>query len=136
MAKPYIHAKSSARRFGGVPEDYLDLHTLLDSSKSCIADCRHRALTHNSWFLFILEKIYGANITNSEGKLVSTRTLGELHILEDYGGAFIPSAQDFLQNIVMEPWMNNEKGSKPSSMKLVNTGRDLGRATNSEKGSD
>lgn len=45
MAKPMVHAESSARRFGGVPSDYLKVHQLLDSSKSTHADCRHRALT-------------------------------------------------------------------------------------------
>lgn len=77
MAKPYIHAKSSARKFGGNPEDYLAIHDLMDSRKSVCADNRHRALTHNSWFLFLLEKIFGTNITNSQGRLVSVRTIGE-----------------------------------------------------------
>lgn len=31
---PYIHAELSAKRFGGVPEDYLDIHELMDSSKA------------------------------------------------------------------------------------------------------
>lgn len=51
MAKPYIHAESSARRFGGVPKDYLEIHNIMDSSKAVFADNRHRALTHNSWFI-------------------------------------------------------------------------------------
>lgn len=50
MAKPYIHAISSAKRFGGKPEDYIEIHNLMDSSKGAIPDNRHRALTHNSWF--------------------------------------------------------------------------------------
>jgi hypothetical protein len=92
--KPFIHAESSAKKFGGQPEDYLEIHNLLDSSKSVIADNRHRALTHNSWFLFILEKIFGVTITNSDGKKVSVRDVGEQHIIEDFRGQFIPSAQD------------------------------------------
>lgn len=58
MSKPIIHAQSSARKFWWIAEDYLDIHELMDNSKSTIADNRHRALTHNSWFLFILEKIF------------------------------------------------------------------------------
>ena len=46
--KPIIHAESSARKFGGQPEDYLEIHNFMDSSKSVIADNRHRALTHNT----------------------------------------------------------------------------------------
>lgn len=62
MAKPIVHAASSARRYGGVPEDYLELHDLMDSSKSAFPDNRHRALTHNSWFFFIVERILGHKI--------------------------------------------------------------------------
>lgn len=57
--KPHIHAESSAKKFGGKPEDYLDIHNLLDSSKAALCDSRHRVLTHNSWFVgVILEKIW------------------------------------------------------------------------------
>jgi hypothetical protein len=120
MAKPYIHALSSARRFGGVPEDYLPIHDLLDSSKGQIADSRHRALTHNAWFLsVILEKIFGHNIKNSDGRLVSVRDIGEQHVLEDYGNRYIPSAQDFLQEIEMKEWMVKGAGAPPSHAKVL-----------------
>ena len=33
MANPYIHSRSSAKRYGGKPEDYLEIHKLLDSPK-------------------------------------------------------------------------------------------------------
>jgi hypothetical protein len=120
MSKPYIHAISSAKKFGGVPEDYLAIHDFMDSSKGTIADSRHRALTHNAWFLsVILEKVFGHNVTNSNGRLVSVRDIGEQHILEDYGGRFIPSAQDFLQEIEIKEWMVQGKGAPPSFAKLV-----------------
>jgi hypothetical protein len=48
VAKPYRHAVSSAKKWGGVPEDYLPVHDLFDSSKAVIADNRHRAFTHHS----------------------------------------------------------------------------------------
>lgn len=107
MSKPYIHACSSARKFGGKPEDYMELHNLLDSSKSALADNRHRALTHNTWFVsVILERIFGSTFVNSEGRTVSVRDVAEQHILEDYGGRFIPTAQDFLQEIPYQDWMS------------------------------
>lgn len=118
MSKPWIHAESSAKKFGGEPEDYIEIHNLLDSSKGTIADSRHRALTHNAWFLFILEKIFGVRIVNSEGRVVSVRDVGEQHILEDYRMRFIPSAQDFLQEIEVKEWMVSGKGQPPSSAKL------------------
>ncbi len=119
MSKPYIHASSSAKKFGGVPEDYIEIHNLLDSSKSVIADNRHRCLTHNSWFLFILEKIFGVTITNKDNKVVSVRDIGEQHILEDFGGKFIPSAQDYLIEMEFKDWMQNGNGYPPSYAKLI-----------------
>lgn len=119
MAKPWIHAESSAKKFGGKPEDYIEIHNLMDSSKGTIADSRHRALTHNAWFLStILERIFGVTITNSEGHKVSVRDVGEQHILEDFGLRFIPSAQDYLQEIEMKEWMVSGKGAPPSFAKV------------------
>ena len=81
MAKPFIHSKSSVKKFGGHENDYLEIHNLLDSSKSIVADNRHRVFTHNSWFVsVIIERIYGITITNSEGKEVSTREIADRRI--------------------------------------------------------
>lgn len=116
MAKPYTHAQSSARKWGGKPEDYLPIHDLLDSSKGALPDHRHRALCHNSWFLsVILEKVFGINITNSDGKLVSVREVGEQHCLEDLG--CIPTAQDYLCEMEYRDWMGG-KGKPPSHAKI------------------
>jgi hypothetical protein len=120
MAKPWIHAQSSAKKFGGKPEDYIDIHNLMDSSKAVIADNRHRALTHTSWFIgFILEKIFGTVITNSDGKKVSVRDVGEQHVLEDFGMKFIPSAQDYLEQMEHQEWMISGKGEPPPSFKRL-----------------
>lgn len=120
MSKPYIHALSSAKRYGGKPEDYMDIHNLLDSSKATIPDLRHRALTHNSWFIgTILELIFGSTRVNSAGKVYSIRDIGEQHVLEDYKNKFIPSAQDFLQEIEVKEWMVNGKGVPSSYYKVM-----------------
>lgn len=122
MSKPYIHAQSSARKFGGEPEDYIEIHNFMDSSKGAIADNRHRTLTHNSWFIAPdgpLERIFGITITNSNGRHVSVRDIGEQHILEDFGGKFIPTPQDYLAGVPFEDWMNNGKGEPPPSYKKL-----------------
>ena len=122
MSKPWIHAKNSAKKFGGKPEDYLEIHNLMDSSKGSMGDNRHRCLTHNSWFIAAggpLERIFGVNIVNSEGRSVSVRDIGEQHILEDFGMRFIPTAQDYLQEMEIQPWMSNMGGSSPSSHKKI-----------------
>lgn len=124
MSKPYIHACSSARRFGGTPEDYIEIHNLLDSSKGVIADSRHRALTHTSWFLsVILERIFGVTITNSAGRTISVRDIGEQHVLEDFSGRFIPSAQDYLEGTKFEDWMLRGTGAPPPSFRFAKLSR-------------
>lgn len=131
MSKPFIHAKRSAKKYGGIPEDYLEIHNLMDSSKGSIADNRHRALTHNAWFISnIIEKIFGVNITNSEQKLVSTRDIAEDHVLEDFGMKFIPSAQDYLSEMEFKDWMQNGKGDPPTSFRKI---QDKINRTNSSK---
>jgi len=118
MAKPHIHAASSAKKFGGQADDYLEVHMFMDSSKAAMPDNRHRALTHNSWFIgTVLERVFGYSITNSEGKEVSVRDIGEQHVLEDFCGV-IPTAQDYLQSMAFEDWMDNGRGIVPSHAKL------------------
>lgn len=122
MSKPWIHAESSARRYGGQPEDYIAIHNLMDSSKSTIADSRHRALTHNAWFIGTdgpLERIFGVTMTNSAGRVISVRDIGEQHVMEDFGNRFIPSAQDYLEGIPMQQWMIKGRGTPPNSIGAV-----------------
>ncbi len=120
MAKPWVHAVSSAGRFGGVPEDYIQLHNHLDATKSAFADNRHRAVTHNAWYIGPdgpLESAFGVTITNSDGKQIAVRTVAEQHIMEDFGG-FIPTLQDFLCEMEYKPWMNGQ-GEPPSRAKTM-----------------
>ena len=119
MAKPWIHAQASARRFGGVPEDYIEIHEFLDTSKSAVPDNRHRIFTHNAWFIFFIpERVFGRNVTNSDGREVSVREICEQHVQEDFGG-FIPSAQDWVQALEMQGWMNNGRGGVPPSFEGI-----------------
>ena len=119
MAKPYIHAQSAANKWGGVPEDYLEIEDFMDSSKSAFSDNRHRALTHNGWFIFVCERVFGHNITNSDGRVVSVRDICERHILEDFGGKYIPTVHDYLENMEFAPWMNNGIEGAPTSFKKI-----------------
>jgi hypothetical protein len=121
MSKPIYHAISAAKKWGGKPEDYIDIHNFMDSSKGALPDNRHRALTHNSWFIsVVIEKVFGVSFVNSEGKVISTRDVAELHVLQDYNMKYIPTAQDFLQNMAWQEWMDNgKKGFPPSHAKIA-----------------
>lgn len=104
MAHPYHHALRSVKLFGGVPEDYLAIHNWFDESKSHMPDLRHRALRHHSEGIFLCESIFGITITNSVGKKVPTRLIGEQHVKDDLG--WIPTVKDWLGNLKIEPWMS------------------------------
>jgi hypothetical protein len=108
MANPLIHSKSSVKRWGGKVEDYLPLHELIDSPKATMNNNSARALTHNTWFAYtIMPKIFGYNITNSDGRSVDVVDIAMLHIAEDFRMKFVPTAQDYLQHIQVQAWFNN-----------------------------
>ena len=86
MAHPFEHARSSAKKFGGRPEDYLKIHNWFDESKSFFTDFRHRALRHHAEGIFLVERIFGVTVVNSDGKQVPVRYIGEQHVKEDLGG--------------------------------------------------
>jgi hypothetical protein len=157
MAKPFIHARSSAKKYGGIEEDYIDIHNWMDSSKSFISDNRHRALWHSSAGIFYMERIFGVHfdgikkikekynlpdsfdddilqllkdnrergtcMKNSDGKMVSVRDIAEQHVLEDYGMKFIPTAQDYIENMEFQDWMNNGRSGCPNSYKRIESNK-------------
>jgi hypothetical protein len=109
------HAESSARKFGGIAEDYLPIHNWFDESKSFVADFRHRALRHHAEGIFLAERIFGVAITNSDGRRVPVRYLGEQHVKEDLGR--IPTVQDWLSQIKPARWMYGQRlGQDDSSL--------------------
>lgn len=119
MSTPLKHSESSVRKWKGTVEDYIDIHAKMDCSKKYFPDNRHRMLTHNMFFIFeVIIPLYGEYITNSDGRVVSVKDICELHILEDYHMRYIPTPQDWLENLQLKSWMNNGMGEAPSSAKL------------------
>lgn len=112
MAHPFHHAERSARLFGGEPDDYVEIHSWFDESKAHLPDVRHRALRHHSEGIFLCEKLFGVTVTNSDGKRIPVRLLGEQHVKDDLG--FVPTVKDWLTNLTLEPWMRRTP-FKPSS---------------------
>jgi hypothetical protein len=95
MAHPKEHSKSSAKKFGGNPEDYDHLHQWLDETKSWFGDSLHRMFRHHSEGIFEMEKKFGVSFVNSDGKTVYTRYVGEQHVKEDCNN-YIPSAKEWI----------------------------------------
>jgi hypothetical protein len=104
--KPFIHSGVSVRKWGGMPDDYQEIHDFLDISKSASADMRHRVLLHHSMGPYIAERVFGITITNSDGKEVSVRDIAEQHIMDDMGGV-IPSFDQWVKELNMKSWMGN-----------------------------
>ena len=104
MSNPFYHAISSAKRFGGQPEDYLDIHEWFDRGKSSQPDFKHRALSHHAQGIYDAARLFGATITISTGARIPTRLVGEQHVQEDLG--FIPSFQDWMDLLFAKRWMN------------------------------
>lgn len=102
---PYHHAVSSAKKFGGLPEDYLELHNWFDATKAFTGNWTHRALRHHAAGVAWAVTKFGSTLRNSEEKKVPIKSLAEQHVEEDCG--FIPTVQDWLQPILEKPkdWM-------------------------------
>jgi len=108
MSHPYYHAKSSASKFGGVPEDYIEIHEWFDSTKAAWADTRHRAILHSSFGIYLGQQVFGETIIRkSDGKEIPFRPIGEQHVLEDLG--FIPTIENWLDNLPRQKWMSKGK---------------------------
>lgn len=100
--KPYLHARISAKTHGGVPADYQDIHDFIDGTKAAHPDVRHRAILHNAYGCFIVERVFGTTRINSDGKEYSTRDIAEEHIIQDVG--FLPTISDYLQHMTTQEW--------------------------------
>ncbi len=117
MGDILFHSKSSARRFGGTPEDYAPIHKFLDQSKLYIADWRHRALLHSTFGISLCEQFFGdLYMRPSDNELVSTRAVAEQHILEDLNA--IPTPAEFLREMPLRRWMN---GMTPDQKRRMQT---------------
>jgi hypothetical protein len=108
MGDPLQHSKSSAARFGGIADDYLHIHTVMDSSKLFLADWRHRALLHNTFGIHVFEQLMGSSFKRkSDDVEVCTRSVITQHIIEDLGA--VPTPGEFLREMPIKYWMSGIK---------------------------
>jgi hypothetical protein len=102
---PWKHAESSAMKWGGSPIDYIHIHDWLDETKQFTGDWTHRALRHHSAGVQWAIRRFGHTVKTSDGKLIPTKMVVELHIEEDCG--FIPTVAHYLEPLRNNPieWM-------------------------------
>lgn len=112
MAQSFIHAETSARHFGGKPEDYLAIHEWIDQFKSTYGDVRHRAMLHHAKGPWMAQDVFGIYIEifdekKQKTKKVLVRDIAENHIVEDLG--CIPSPGDWLDCMNCKVWMGGKR---------------------------
>ena len=84
--RPYHHSKASVSRYGGQWQDYLEIHSLIDSSKTGCSNLKHRMILHNvDLTAELFKNKFGSNFSN---------ILAD-HINEDIGKPV--SLQDWLR---------------------------------------
>lgn len=120
MSDPLHHAMSSARKFGGVFEDYLPIHDWFDLSKEGFGDARHRSMRHHTEGIgWCIEK-FGRyiKVVGPDGayRNISTRMIAEQHLIEDLG--FLPTMADWLKCMKLESWMIKRAMARPDLGKL------------------
>lgn len=115
MGNVQFHSESSARKFGGVADDYVGIHKFLDQSKLYLADWRHRALLHSTFGVALCEQFFGDLYRRSSDAVpVCVRTVAEQHLIEDMGAILTPG--EFLREMPIRPWMN---GLTPSEKRYL-----------------
>jgi hypothetical protein len=98
MANPAHHAISSARRYGGEPEQYRPIHEWFDEPKEWFADFRQRAIRHHSEGIGIACGLFAdivVDIGDGRTRIVPVRWIAEQHVREDLDR--IPTAADWLR---------------------------------------
>jgi len=103
----WFHAQSAARKWGGVPDDYIDIEEFIDSSKKIIGDVRHRSLYHHTEGCWLVQRIFGRTIQVGERKTVPVRLIAERHIIEDLG--WLPSPADYIEGMPIATWMGGKQ---------------------------
>jgi len=112
MSNPLVHAERSAKRWGGVPGDYIEIHKWFDQTKGHLADNRHRLLLHNSLGIILAEQVFGDAVYLENGKRVFVRDIAVQHIEEDLG--FVPCVAECLDEVPIRPWMAGAHAAKRS----------------------
>lgn len=116
---PFKHAESSAKKFGGLPEDYIKIHDWFDETKQYTGDWTHRAMRHHAAGIqWAIEK-FGHSIINSNKRVIPVKLIAEQHVMEDCG--FIPTIQDWMKPALGNPqdWMLKVQKKNVSSLQVT-----------------
>ncbi|MCB0607535.1 MAG: hypothetical protein KDD12_07460 [Lewinella sp.] len=89
------HSRLSVRKFGGVEQDYFNIHKFFDSSKLFYYHVKHRLLLHNLYGVELATRKFGDFIVNADGTIILVRDIAVEHLKEDLSGK-VPGLNDWL----------------------------------------
>lgn len=89
------HSQIAVRKFGGVEQDYYEIHKFIDSSKLFYYHAKHRLLLHNLYGVEMTIRKFGDYIKNSDGDTILVRDIAAEHLKEDLSGK-VPTLSDWL----------------------------------------
>ena len=113
--KPLQHAQISRKTYGGSWQDYIEVHSFLDSSKAACAHFKHRFFLHHREGVELGVRIFGESVFNSDNRTTPTGRLLTDHLIEDVG-----------REVTVDDWANALFPSKTDSFyKFLARRRDL-----------
>lgn len=83
--KPFLHARISAKQFGGPWQAYQAVHDFFDTSKGALPDMRHRLMLHSDLGCRIAGQVFGESLTPEAGKTVPVAMIAWQHQEDDLG---------------------------------------------------
>lgn len=106
------HAKSSAKKWGGNPMDYIYIHNFLDQTKLWLPDRRHRLILHNTFGIHLVESNWrGPEVRiGDKVQIIPARLVAEQHILEDMG--CIPTLETCMKELPFYSWLGGNINKK------------------------
>ena len=106
MSHAFYHATSSAKAFGGVADDYIEIHAWFDRGRAGTSSILHRFLSHHTQGIADAVAHFGSTITISTGRRVPVSLIGEQHVTEDLG--FVPTLDDYIGMMVAPRWSSKK----------------------------
>ena len=92
MAKAWVHAESSAKRWGGTPDDYIAIHEKMDQTKMAHAEVTHRCVFHSAFGIFLIEDIFGRKAAYAGRDASASPAVGSLALHKLELAAFLKQA--------------------------------------------
>lgn len=108
-------AQRSQQKYGGIVEDYLRIHQLLDSPSLWLKGEKQLVLTHNTFGVWLCDQAFGVTFKRrSDRELLLTAAIAKDHIEAELGSVI--DVCNFLHLMPIRTWQN---GLKPDQVRRI-----------------